>query len=328
MPTCKVSICLTTYNRAETLPLTIESILGQSYKDFELIISDDNSTDSTRKVCLDYCNIDSRVSYFRNLSNLKMPGNLNAAISRASGMYIANLHDGDVYKVDLIQKWFLMLQKYPDALFVFNEYNFLNERGDSSIHYRHNLSEINEGSVLMDYFLRTHTSGPWGTVMARTSAYKNYGGFNEKYGFISDVEMWLRLGLNGKVAYVSEPLIDLIPREKHHPYFLPHWKLFCLNTEVLVNYYSLYLLRFPELGITYPVKSLLKKVELKAFRNLITLLKHGQITRIREGIYVFRKLALPKLKWFARFFSIVAIKPVGYINEVVRLSTALTNLKK
>src|SRR6266851_7432426 len=95
-----VSICLTTYNRASVLPKTLDSLLAQTSSDFELIISDDCSSDDTQDICRRYAAKDRRVKYFRNERNLNMPGNLNAAIRRSTGVYIANLHDGDVYRTD------------------------------------------------------------------------------------------------------------------------------------------------------------------------------------------------------------------------------------
>src|SRR5712691_5136466 len=94
--TPKVSAVLTTYNRAASLSVTLDSILAQTFSDFELIVSDDCSSDDTTAVVQDYIRRDRRVRYRRNEKNLKMPGNLNAAIAEATGEYIANLHDGDV----------------------------------------------------------------------------------------------------------------------------------------------------------------------------------------------------------------------------------------
>jgi len=73
-----VSVVLTTYNRASLLRETLESILKQSYGDFELIISDDCSTDNTESICREYSQRDPRIQYYRNENNLDMPGNLIA----------------------------------------------------------------------------------------------------------------------------------------------------------------------------------------------------------------------------------------------------------
>jgi len=66
----RVSICLTTYNRASVLSQTIDSLLTQTFSDFELIINDDCSTDDTKQVCRDYETRDKRVKYYCNTHNL------------------------------------------------------------------------------------------------------------------------------------------------------------------------------------------------------------------------------------------------------------------
>src|SRR5215472_6933670 len=79
----KVSVVLTTYNRAHVLSQTIDSILRQTLHDFELIITDNCSTDGTEEIGRKYEYLDSRVRYRRNDQNLYMPGNLNAGIREA-----------------------------------------------------------------------------------------------------------------------------------------------------------------------------------------------------------------------------------------------------
>lgn len=322
-----VSICITTYNRADSLALTLNSILQQSFRDFELIISDDNSIDGTQSVCENFCKKDSRVKYYRNSQNLKMPGNLNNAISKASGKYIANLHDGDIYRADLIEKWYLLLDRHPDALFVFNQYRALDKKGNVQCIYDHKLAEVNDGSVLFEYYLNTLTSAPWGTVMARREAYEKFGLFDAQYGFISDVEMWLRLGLHGKVCYVNAPLIDLTPREESHPYYLPHWKLFCINIQILLEYYDLFGNEIGDLEKRFPLAVLFKKIESSATRDMMLLLKYRDFARIREGLYLFSQLPLSRLRKIAEiFFFLKPVKP-DYLPNINMLCNKINNLK-
>ncbi len=118
----KVSIVLVTYNRAERLPATLESLLAQTLPDFELIVSDDCSTDATREVCSQVAQRDPRLRYRCNEHNLRMPGNLIAAIAEARGDYLAITHDGDVYRSDLLEKWAGALDRHSGAAFVFNAY--------------------------------------------------------------------------------------------------------------------------------------------------------------------------------------------------------------
>lgn len=224
MSTPEVSICLTTFNRADKLRVTIDSILSQSFQNFELIISDNCSTDDTEAICLEYCNSDSRVIFNRNPSNLGMPGNLNAAINLARGHYIANIHDGDVYKSNLISDWKFALDKYPSAGFVFNAYSERMQNGEWRI-YKESYDELIPGRELGKRLLSRWDSCVHGTVMARRNIYTELDGFDPAYGYLSDVDMWLRIALKHDVAYINSALIELMPKDLSRFYGFIDWQV-------------------------------------------------------------------------------------------------------
>jgi glycosyltransferase involved in cell wall biosynthesis len=212
----KVSVVLTTYNRAHLLGATIESILSQTLEDFELIVCDDASQDATERVGREYEKRDHRVRYRRGLENLGMPGNLNAGIEAAAAEYIANLHDGDLYERTLIEKWSAALDRFPRAAFVFNAYRAIDANGHTVCIFREPLEPCVAGSALLEqiFFRRWRFDSPvWGTVMGRRSAYLAVGLFDPRFGFVADVDMWLRLAERFDVAYIPEPLIVLPSRE-------------------------------------------------------------------------------------------------------------------
>ena len=305
-----VSIALTTFNRGNILKETIESILNQTFKDFELIISDDNSTDNTEIICREYEKKDQRVKYFRNETNLKMPGNLNAAISRCSGEFIANLHDGDIYRKDLIEKWKCALDKYPDAAFVFNDYYDKDNNGKIVIAKPPFKNELCRYEIAQHYF-KTVSSCVWGTVMVRASAYKKYGLFNPEFGFISDVEMWLRLIKNNKAVYLNEPLITLTPREKDHPYAFPHWKnlywTFSMYRFELENYHDV----LPE-EVEYFKERYPKLLRKTFIHSMLVLIKHKKWERVKEGFAVWKDSWNLALKTSANLFGSAKHLPAWY----------------
>ena len=301
-----VSICLTTYNRGALLGDTIDSILNQTFTDFELIINDDNSTDDTSEICKTYVKKDTRVKYFRNLSNLRMPGNLNSAISKASGDFIANLHDGDIYRNDLIEKWYAILIKYPESHFVFNQYQILDSKGKKIYVINHNFNEVNDGSLLIKYFFKNYTSAPWGTVMARRFVYEKIGFFDDAFEFISDVEMWLRIGINGNFCYVNEPLIELTPREKNHKYYLPNCRLTLISLNILIKYYKINHFGFEK-------ESIKSSIEKELVHSVLVLSKYLSINRLREYLYLIYISPFSKIKlFFFPFLIFIPKKPVGF----------------
>lgn len=212
----EISVVLVTFNRAYVLPRTLDSILSQTFSNFELIVCDDHSTDSTEEICLKYAAQDARIKYVRNAVNIKMPANLIKGIERSQCELIANLHDGDIYHPDLLRLWRDCLLRHPKAAFVFNAYRALDQFGNERCIYREELLETFSGHTLIEdvYFRRWRFDSPvWGTVMARRSAYYDVGLFQERFTMYSDVDMWLRLAEIYDVCYLGMPLIDLPSRE-------------------------------------------------------------------------------------------------------------------
>jgi len=305
-----VSICLTTYNRGHVLPATIDSLLAQSFGDFELIVSDDCSTDDTAELCRAYQARDPRVRYFRNESNLKMPGNLNAAIGRATGAYVANVHDGDVYRKDLIQKWKAALDENPRAAFVFNQYESLDRQGNARID-RAPLETRRDPHEIARHFFRTFTSCVWGTVMARREAYAKVGPFDASYGFISDVDIWLKLARDHEVAYIAEPLITLTPREPDHPYAFVHWRIWFFTLSMYVAHLDFYRDAMPGEVAGFRASYPRRRREL-LLRDLLICVKHRRWDRLREGLSIFRDAGDPWLRALGRTFGRRADAPTWY----------------
>ena len=93
----KVSVVIITYNRARFLPEAIESVIAQSFTDWELIVVDDASTDNTKGVVEKYSSVDSRIKYYRNPENLNISKSRNRGIELSKGKYIAVLDSDDIW---------------------------------------------------------------------------------------------------------------------------------------------------------------------------------------------------------------------------------------
>ena len=97
-----VSIGLPTYNRAGTIQQTIDTLLAQTYRNFELIISDNASTDETEKICEEYAARDSRIRYIRQKENIGAAANFNFVLQEARGEYFMWACDDDLWEPDFI----------------------------------------------------------------------------------------------------------------------------------------------------------------------------------------------------------------------------------
>jgi glycosyltransferase involved in cell wall biosynthesis len=111
--TPKVSVTIPTYNRVSYLSQAIESVLAQSFSDFELIVCDNASTDATPLLVEQYA--DSRIRYVRHSGNLGMADNWRAALATAAGQYVAFLGDDDWWSPDFLARLTPPLERYPEV---------------------------------------------------------------------------------------------------------------------------------------------------------------------------------------------------------------------
>lgn len=211
----KVVVCLLTYNHVDIITSTIRTILDQTISGYEVIVSDDCSSDGTWERILELAASDSRIKPVRTPRNMGMPGNANFAVAQSSRPYIALLHHDDLYRNDLLEKWTGVLDDHSDIAFVFNPY------GDA------NTDIVHQGDmpgVCIDgsWLLKNHLFGRWGcvvrgTAMIRRAAWEQVGGMREEFDLLADVDLWMRLAMRSSVGYVSEPLITL--RQSRPPYY-------------------------------------------------------------------------------------------------------------
>jgi glycosyltransferase involved in cell wall biosynthesis len=119
MPTMpKVSICLPVYNGENYLAKAIESALAQTFGDFELLIANDCSTDQTQQIIDNYVKKDKRIKSWINEKNLKLFGNYNACMERASGEFIKLFAHDDLFDPTLLQRMLDVFAKHPNLSLV------------------------------------------------------------------------------------------------------------------------------------------------------------------------------------------------------------------
>lgn len=203
----KISVCLLTYNHAEVIESTLRSILDQSITGYEVIVSDDCSTDGTWEWILELAAADARIKPVRTPHNMGMPGNANFAVAQSDRPYIALLHHDDLYRKDLLEKWAGVLARHSDAAFVFNPYGVF----ESDYVYQEPMpGECIDGNWLLKKYLFAR----WGcvvrgTAMVRREAWAQVGGMRGQFGLLADIDMWMRLAMRGPVGYVAEPVITV-----------------------------------------------------------------------------------------------------------------------
>ena len=111
----EISVIMSVYNGEEYLAETIESVINQTFKNWELIIINDCSKDSTGEILADYAERDDRIKVFTNETNLKLPASLNKAISLSSGKYIARMDADDICLPDRLEKQYKFMEENSDT---------------------------------------------------------------------------------------------------------------------------------------------------------------------------------------------------------------------
>jgi glycosyltransferase involved in cell wall biosynthesis len=221
----RVSVCLLTYKRAHLLPQTLDMLLAQDHRDFELIINDDRSPDGTEAIAREYARRDPRVRYFRNPKNLRYANNQNVAVLRARSEYVAIVHDSDLYRPHLLSAWTQALLDNPSAALVFSAAGRMNQSREVVGTYNHPYAPLIPGRALLDEMLSIPHSPIFGIVMLRRSCVLEAGPFDPRLPTLADVDMWLRLLAKHDAAYVCDPLYSIAPREADHPNHFTNWSI-------------------------------------------------------------------------------------------------------
>jgi len=112
----KISVIMSVYNQEEFLAESIESILKQTFTDFEFIIVNDASTDNSRKLILKYANIDNRLKLIDNHTNRGLTQSLNIALNHATGKYIARFDADDISLPQRFELQYTYLEQNPDIV--------------------------------------------------------------------------------------------------------------------------------------------------------------------------------------------------------------------
>jgi glycosyltransferase involved in cell wall biosynthesis len=133
----RVSIGMPVFNGEKYLEEALDSILAQTYRDFELIISDNASTDRTQQICRQYAAKDSRIRYYRNERNLGCPRNFNRVFELSSGELFKWAAYDDVHAPEFLQKCVSVLNKDPSVVLCHSKTGCIDEYGHFLGNYDH-----------------------------------------------------------------------------------------------------------------------------------------------------------------------------------------------
>ena len=190
-----VSIIMPTYNRGEFLPDTIQNILSQTYKNIELIIVCDPSSDNTIEILSKYSTNDQRIKVIKNDTRKKLMKSLNIGLSVAKGVYIARADDDDPWiNINKLTNQISFLEKNPEYVLVGTGAIVINNQKNELFRYQQPNSDksIRNKMLLGNPFIHS-------TVVFRKSILKKTGPYDENLTDAEDWDLWLRMGMQGKL---------------------------------------------------------------------------------------------------------------------------------
>lgn len=216
-----LTICIPVYNNEKTIGQTIESILNQTYENFEVLVSDNGSTDGTLNVVNSFNS--PKISVRHNIKKIKTDkpyigsyDNYNGCLESGliKGELVAFYHGDDVYENDIAQKEVEFLVQHPSAGAVFTMGKMINENGKSAGHHKVPKTLPQKDSyqleeILKNLLLHGNTFLLTPTFMVKKRIFENIGIFASegKFGTSADLEMWLRILKTYDIGILRENLI-------------------------------------------------------------------------------------------------------------------------
>ncbi len=211
----KLSVIMSVYNGEKYLNEAIDSILNQTFKDFEFIIIDDASSDKTLSIIKQYNDKDKRIVLIQNEKNIGLTKSLNKGIKLAKGDYIARMDADDVSKNERFQYQIDFLQRNQDITIVGTYMAFIDKNGKKFKIWKTPLDHENIREELKHGSAFCH-----GSVMIRRDAMLQIEGYREKIKYSEDYDCWLRLtelykGANiNKILYLYRTIPEAISKNK------------------------------------------------------------------------------------------------------------------
>jgi glycosyltransferase involved in cell wall biosynthesis len=212
-----VSVVIPTYNAADLLPDAVKSVLAQTYRDFELIVVDDGSTDATPEVMEAYMD---DVRYIQK-ENGGTASARNRGIREARGEYVAFLDADDVWRPTKLETQMGEHEADPTLAWSYTEVYLVDTESGDILFRKNRGRDQREGDVLR-ILIREGFITPSATVVRR-DVFDEVGMFDESILVTEDKDLWLRIAARYPIRFINEPLVEM----RRHP----HRKTTTMNLE-------------------------------------------------------------------------------------------------
>ena len=209
-----ISVVMTVYNRELYLAKAIESVLAQTRRDFELLVWDDGSTDSSLAISQSYAKQDERIRVV-SAEHQGQGHALRAAFAAACGIYIGQVDSDDFLASTALEETTALLDVYSEVGLVYTDYVVINEKGQILGAGERCRIPYSKEQLLVNFMI-------FHFRMIRRSAYEQVGGIDASFESIEDYELCLRLSEVIEIQHIKKPLY----------YYRVHDKNLSLNKQI------------------------------------------------------------------------------------------------
>jgi len=197
-----ISVCIPVFNGENYIKESIDSVLNQTEKRFELVIVDNCSTDKTIEI-VNGVN-DKRIKLFSNVNNIGLFGNMNMCLKHAVGKYIVLLPHDDILFSSMLKVFSKKLETNSQASMVYSSYFQINSQSEKiKLFETQSADRLMTAEEAFNLFIQT---SPIQCCMVRNSIFSEVGLFDKDLTLTGDIHMWCRIALKGyDIIYINSP---------------------------------------------------------------------------------------------------------------------------
>lgn len=199
-----LSVIIPTYNREKLIARSIRSVLHQTYRDFELILIDDGSTDETEQVVQDFG--DERIRFFRQEENRGAAAARNIGIKESKGTFIAFQDSDDEWLPEKLERHMQVFEKeLPGIGVVYSDMWRVLKNGKTEYH---KAPKVLSGPIInpATQWYQVYMQGTQ-SVVVKKLCFDQAGYFNEEFLYLEDLELFIRLSKQYGFYHIQEPLV-------------------------------------------------------------------------------------------------------------------------
>jgi len=210
----KISVVIPTYNRPNQVKKAIESVLNQTYKDYEIIVIDDGSTDDTKNIIVDLISVEKKIKYIYQ-SNQGRSAARNTGIKNSAGKYISFLDSDDLFLPEKLEVQVFEMENQESMGMSFTWTYLMDELGN--IICTDENSKYLSGSIYPKILFIRNNIIMTPTVMVRKSVIENIGNFKETLSMCEDLDLWRRISIKYPILQIQKSLSIICIRKNEPP---------------------------------------------------------------------------------------------------------------